>query len=106
MNQLSTIPNQIGTNSKKLYWHQYRTVTRRHRVFHDEVHFVVRALAKVLETKTGEELKHGEGHALFKVLWRFKEHRTGPPGYPEIDEGTVSRLLEDVRMIFGSVNDC
>lgn len=80
-------------------------MTRRHRIFNDEIHFVVMALAKTFETKTCDEMKYGEGHALFKVLWRFKEHRTGPPSYPEIDEGTVSQLLEDVRFAFGRVND-
>jgi hypothetical protein len=33
---------------------------------------------------------------VFRVLWRFKEHRPGPPGYPEINSTTIKELLMEL----------
>ena len=42
---------------------------------------------------------------MFRVLWRLKEHRPGHPSYPEIDSVVVSRLVKDIRSIFGYIED-
>lgn len=73
---------------------------RRHRIFPNELPYFVKALAEAIESKPLDDLKQGEGLALFRVLWRIKEHRAGPPSYPEINEKVVSQLLEDIRQKF------
>lgn len=98
--KVSFFSQDIGSNRKMLYWYQYNAMPRRHRIFHDEIQYIAKALATIVEKKDVEEMKYGEGYALFKVLWRFKEHRTGPPHYPEVDEGVVSKLLVEVRRMF------
>lgn len=40
-----------------------------------------------------------ETSILFRVLWRFKEHRTGPPNYPEIDAESIESLLGEVEAL-------
>jgi hypothetical protein len=42
----------------------------------------------------------GEAVGLFKVLWRLKEHRTGPPHYPELSRRTVQALLTETEAVF------
>ena len=76
-------------------------MARRHRIFSNEIPFVACALADRLESKTEDQLKYGEGQALFRVLWRLKEHRPGHPSYPEIETGIVSKLIKDIRLSFG-----
>ena len=34
---------------------------------------------------------------LFTVLWRFHQHRTGPPNYPEITLNTLRSLLTETE---------
>ena len=73
----------------KLNWYQLPSMVRRHRIFPDELP-IVKAIAETVKSKQLDELKKGEGKALFRVLWRIKEHRAGPPSYPEINEEVVS----------------
>ena len=80
-------------------------MTRRHRIFGNEIPYVALTLADRLESKTDDQLQYGEGQALFRVLWRLKEHRQGHPSYPEIMQGTVSKLIEEIRLIFGDIDD-
>jgi hypothetical protein len=75
-------------------------MVRRHRISPDELPYFVKAIAETVESKQIDELKQGEGQALFRVLWRIKEHRAGPPSYPEINEEVVSQLLEDIGHMF------
>jgi hypothetical protein len=93
----------IGNNIVKIVWNQLHHMERRHRIFQEELPFVVKALSEEVETMPLDKLKQRKGQALFKFLWRIKEHRLGPPSYPEITEGEVSRLLEDLREMFNII---
>ena len=90
-------PNPIGTNTKNM--------PRRHRIFQSEITHVIKALHRYLASKnTEQDTNITETAALFKVLWRFKEHRTGPPNYPEIDSASIDRLLDDVEALLALHN--
>ena len=83
-----------GNDKVKLNWYQFTNMERRHRIFPDEMPSFVNVIAEAIESKPLDDLKQGEGQALFRVLWRIKEHRSGPPSYPEVNENVVSQLLE------------
>ena len=85
----------MGYSTVKMNWNQLHGMERRHRIFQDELPYLVKALAEEVETIQLEDLTHGKGKALFRVLWRIKEHRPGPPSYPEISEETVTRVIGD-----------
>ena len=78
---------------------------RRHRIFSNEIPYVAYAIVDRLGSKPDDQIKYGEGQALFRVLWRLKEHRPGHPSYPEIEPGVVSNLIQDIRLIFGDIED-
>ncbi len=52
---------------------------------------VRRSLAEMLELDPLPE----DAYSLFTVLWRFKEHRTGPPNYPDATRGAMVSLLAE-----------
>ena len=90
-------PNPIGTNTKHM--------PRRHRIFQNEITHVIKALHRYLASKnTEQDTNITETAALFKVLWRFKEHRTGPPCYPEIDTTSIEGLLSEVETLLALHN--
>jgi len=70
---------------------------RRHRITDTEVKPEMRAV----HTKLGQLAKEGmlteDVENLFTVLWRFRQHRTGPPSYPEITLETVKSLLAETE---------
>ncbi len=86
-------------------WYHIFVVTRRHRVFEKEIPYIALLLAEKIATKPFEDIKYGEGQALFKVLWRLKEHRPGHPSYPELTPGIVMDLIEEIRSIFGEYHE-
>jgi hypothetical protein len=59
----------------------------------------MRATTTRLSKLVHESPEHDDIEPLFKVLWRFKEHKRGPPGYPEIRKDTINRLLADLWII-------
>jgi len=40
-----------------------------------------------------------DAYSLFTVLWRFKEHRTGPPHYPEVNQDAIIGLLHETANV-------
>ena len=43
----------------------------------------------------------GETEALFRVLWRFHRHSTGPPAYPEeITSKEIMGLLHNLMYLY------
>lgn len=70
---------------------------RRHRITEAEVKPVMRAVhvrlnQLALEGELTEDMEN-----LFTVLWRFHQHRTGPPNYPEITIDAVMSLLTETE---------
>jgi hypothetical protein len=63
-------------------------MARRHRITAEE---------EILPVKRG---LHKTPYTLYHVLWRFHEHRTGPPGYPELTRKELERLLMKTGEIF------
>ena len=70
---------------------------RRHRITEAEVKPVMRAVHARLSTLAAEGEPSEDAENLFTVLWRFHQHRTGPPSYPEITVDEVWSLLEETR---------
>ncbi len=83
----------------------YFRMTRRHRIFENEIPYVTITLADQIEPMTVDQMKYGEGQALFKVLWRLKEHRPGHPSYPDINTRIITDLIDDIRFLFGEYID-
>lgn len=83
------IPVDIGTNN----------VTRRHRIEEPELMPLMRAAAYRLDKLVGDGPGDKDIEPLFKVLWRFKMHRPGPPGYPDINLNTINELLREIQDI-------
>jgi hypothetical protein len=71
---------------------------RRHRISGKEIIPVMKAVYRQL-VKDLEAGLTRESEILFKVLWRFNKHRTGAPGYPEINHETVRKLLLDLEYL-------
>ena len=75
-------------------------MARRHRIQEDELPYVMKAVFLRLAQLVEEEVTP-ETEALFRVLWRFDRHRTGPPSYPEeITRGEVSGLLNGLYDLY------
>jgi hypothetical protein len=70
---------------------------RRHRITETEVKPVMRAVHTKLSQLAKEGLITEDVENLFTVLWRFHQHRTGPPNYPEITLDTVKSLLAETE---------
>ena len=69
-------------------------MVKRLRVYEDEVTPIMRAIRHRLSTIEPVE-DQAEASALYKVLWRLKENRRGPPHYPEINPQAITELLEE-----------
>ena len=90
--------NPIGTNTSRM--------ERRHRIFQNEIIHVIKAIhSHLTATMTNPDTSTTETTALFRVLWRFKEHRTGPPNYPEIDATNIATLLQEVEALI-TLHNC
>jgi hypothetical protein len=74
------------------------TMAKRLRVYEDEVTPVMRAIRHRHAAMEPVE-DQAEAAVLFKVLWRLKENRRGPPHYPEINPQTIKELLEEARWL-------
>jgi hypothetical protein len=69
-------------------------MARRHRILETEMRYVMKAVHYRLERLAEEGDIGEEAEMLFRALWRFDRHRSGPPGYPEeITEEEVTGLL-------------
>ena len=67
---------------------------------------VIKAVHHYLSATTADPATTAtETTALFRVLWRFKEHRTGPPNYPEIDAENIEALLQEVETLL-TLHNC
>ena len=74
-------------------------MTRRHRIFESEIPPVMKAIHQRLTIlNTSDEISY-EKQQLFRVLWRMRQHRTGPPHYPEITKDEINKLLDSTRHI-------
>ena len=74
-------------------------MARRHRITEEEMIPVMRTVHIQLQ----EDLENGftpDTESLFHVLWRFHEHQTGPPGYPELTRPELEKLLTKTKDIF------
>ena len=58
-------------------------MARRHRILESEARYVMKVVHYRLEALVEEQGVGEEAQELFRVLWRFNRHMTGPPGYPE-----------------------
>jgi len=74
-------------------------MVRRHRISDDEVKPVMRAVYRSLSDMIMKDPLPEDAYSLFNVLWRFKEHRTGPPHYPEVSRDTIIDLLQETTDI-------
>ena len=70
---------------------------RRHRITESEVKPVMRAVHTRLTQLAQEGTITDDAENLFTVLWRFHQHRTGPPNYPEITLEAVRTLLIETK---------
>jgi hypothetical protein len=70
---------------------------RRHRITETEVKPVMRAVHARLSQLVKEGKLTDDVENLFTVLWRFHQHRTGPPSYPEITLDAVRSLLAEAE---------
>ena len=77
------------------------TMVRRHRISEDEVKPVMRAVFRRLSDMATIDPLPEDAYSLFTVLWRFKEHRTGPPHYPEVTHDAIVNLLHETAGIIG-----
>lgn len=102
---VSTKKLEIGTNNHNPIGTNTKHMPRRHRIFQNEIMHVMKTIHKYLASKNIEQdTDITETAALFKVLWRFKEHRTGPPCYPEIDSTSINELLREVETLLALHN--
>ena len=76
-------------------------MVRRHRIAEEEVGPVMRAVRRSLAEMLKLNLLPGDAYSLFVVLWRFKEHRTGPPHYPDATRGAMVSLLVETADALG-----
>jgi hypothetical protein len=65
---------------------------RRHRLQPEEVPAVMRAVQLRLQELCVDHVDVEEAWALFRVLFRFVEHRPGVPAYPPLSWETFSGL--------------
>jgi hypothetical protein len=72
-------------------------MTRRHRIEEPELTPLMKAAIYRLHDLMNKNPGHKDVEHLFKVLWRFERHKTGPPGYPEINSQTVDELLRSLQ---------
>lgn len=70
-------------------------MVRRHRITEEEVKPVMRAVRRSLAEMLELDPLPEDAYSLFTVLWRFKEHRTGPPNYPDATRGAMVSLLAE-----------
>jgi len=87
---------RIGSNAFIPYWYQYPPV-RRHRITEAEIKPVMRAVHTRLSQLALEGEITDDVENLFTMLWRFHQHRTGPPSYPEITLDAVRSLLAETQ---------
>ena len=73
-------------------------MAKRPRILEDEITPVMRAIHHRLAAMEPVE-EPGEAAALYRVLWRLKENRRGPPHYPEINPQTIRELIEETRWL-------
>jgi hypothetical protein len=72
-------------------------MVRRHRISETEVLPLMRAAVTKLQKLVEENILDRDVEPLFKILWRFKEHRTGPPSYPDINKDTINELFMELQ---------
>ena len=73
-------------------------MARRHRIIEDEVIPVMRAVFSALEYQYYGNFDE-DTVPLFHLLWRFNEHRRGPPAYPEFSREALGNLLTSLNDI-------
>lgn len=55
----------------------------------------MRAVHRCLAEMVGAELLSEDAYHLYTLLWRFKEHRSGPPHYPDATREAILSLLDE-----------
>ena len=68
-------------------------MVRRHRISEEEVKPVMRAVHRCLSEMVELDPLPEDAYSLFTLMWRFKEHRTGPPHYPDATREAITLLL-------------
>lgn len=76
-------------------------MVRRHRITEEEVKPVMRAVHRSLSEMLELEPLPEDAYSLFTVLWRFKEHRTGPPNYPDATRGAMASFIAEAADALG-----
>jgi hypothetical protein len=76
-------------------------MVRRHRISEEEVRPVMRAVRRSLSEMLELDPLPEDAYSLFTVLWRFKEHRSGPPHYPDATRGAMVSLLAETAGALG-----
>ena len=61
----------------------------------------MRAVRRCLAEMVELDPLPGDAYSLFTVLWRFKEHRTGPPHYPDATRGAMVSLITETADTLG-----
>ena len=99
---LSTTPRDNGTIKPIAEMVPFPNMTRRHRIYPEEIPPIMTAIHNTLSTLHQSE---PDTQILFRVLWRLKTHREGRPAYPDLNEESLNELLAEVELFlvdFGS----
>ena len=91
---LSTTPRDNGTIKPIAEMVPFPNMTRRHRIYPEEIPPIMTAIHSQLSTM---RLSDPDTLILFRVLWRLKTHREGRPSYPEFNQGSINELLAEVE---------
>lgn len=98
---MSTTPRDNGTIKPITEMVPFPTMTRRHRIYPDEIPPIMTAIHNTLSIMHPSD---PDTLILFRVLWRLKTHREGRPSYPDLNEETLDNLLMEVELFLADFN--